>query len=99
MKKLILASALFMGSLSIFAINSSVIEKGMVVLMTQDEFKAIELSEVPDAVKTVLASDYPDWQLAKAYVNEKEIYKLEVQSDQGETATLYADKDGKWVQI
>lgn len=98
MKKLIFASALVMGSLSAFAINTTSFENGIVKFI-QDEFKEISASEVPQAVQESLKADYPDWQLAKAYVNEKGIYKLEVQSSQGETATLYADKDGKWVQI
>lgn len=98
MKKLIFASALMMGSLSAFAINTTSFENGIVKFI-QDEFKEISASEVPQAVQESLKADYPDWQLAKAYVNGKKIYKLEVQSSQGETATLYADKDGKWVQI
>lgn len=99
MKKLIFASALVMGSLSAFAINTAIFENGIVKVMLQGEFKEIPAGELPQAVQESLKADYPDWQLAKAYVNEKGIYKLEVQSSQGETATLYADKDGKWVQI
>ncbi|PJB12661.1 MAG: hypothetical protein CO119_05615 [Flavobacteriales bacterium CG_4_9_14_3_um_filter_40_17] len=99
MKKLVFASALVIGSLSAFAINSPLIENEMVILMAQEEFKEIELSEVPDAIYSSLAADNPEWKLTKAYVDEKEIYKLEVQSNQGETSTLYADKEGKWIQI
>lgn len=98
MKKLFFATALVLGGLSTYAINAPVVEKGIVKVNVQDEFKPIELSEVPQAVIETLSTEHPEFRLIKAFVNEKQIYKLEVTSDQGETAILFADKDGKLVK-
>lgn len=68
-------------------------------ILQQEDFKAISNDALPQAVLQSLATDYPDWSLAKAYVNKEEVYKLEVRKTSGETAVLYADKDGNWIEI
>ncbi len=98
MKKLFFATALVLGGLSMYAINTPVVEKGIVNVNVLDEFKPIELSEVPAAIIESLSTEHPEFKLIKAFVNEKQIYKLEVTSDQGETAILFADKDGKLIK-
>lgn len=98
MKKLVFATALVFGSLSTYALSMPFVEKSIVKVNVQDEFKEIELSEVPDAIIETLSTEYPEFKLIKAFVNEKQIYKLEVTPDKGEAKILFADKDGKLVK-
>jgi len=97
MKKIILTVAVVLGGLSSFAASAfpmNVTPK--IEVVTQQEYKEIDAETLPQAVKDALATDYPTATLDKAYVNEKQEYKLDITVD-GATSSVYADKDGTWI--
>lgn len=100
MKKLFFAAVLSLGSLTAFAqegedVNAQATE----VAVAQDDFSAIETSALPEAVTNAVSTNYPSATIDKAYVNKKEQYKLEVTMEDGTAGTLYADKDGNWIEM
>lgn len=62
----------------------------------QEEFKPIEVSDVPDKVSDAVDEKYDDAKISSAAVNDDDIYKLMVQTE-GEMSleTVYFDEDGK----
>src|SRR3954465_8502791 len=98
MKKLILSTAIVLGSLSIYASNTSTPEKEKVTVSVQTEYTEVSADAVPAAVKTALQTAYPGAKLAKAFVNEKKEYKLEI-SVGDQKATVYSDVNGNWLKI
>ncbi|GEM_PF-255657 len=69
------------------------------ITVLQDEFSAIDNSELPAAVTDAFAKDFPDAQITKAYVNQEGQYKLEVTKQDGSTTELYADSEGNWIDM
>ena len=101
MKKILFVAVLSLGSLTAFAQEGEGVtqEVATEVAIAQDDFTAIEASELPEAVSTALATDHPSAIINKAYVNKEEQYKLEVALEDGTEATLYADKEGNWIEL
>ena len=101
MKKLIFAAVLSLGSLTAFAQEGGedVAAQATEVAVAQDDFSAIEVSALPEAVTNAVATNYPSATINKAFVNKKEQYKLEVTLEDGTAGTLYADKDGNWIEM
>lgn len=101
MKKLFFAAVLSLGSLTAFAQGGSedVVAQATEVAVAQDDFTAIETSALPEAVTNAVSKNYPSATINKAYVNKKEQYKLEVTLEDGTAGTLYADKDGNWIEM
>lgn len=101
MKKLFFAAALAFGSLTTFAQDTSEaqIDSTTEVVAIQDDFSAIEISELPEAVAAAVAKSYPTASINKAYSNEAKQYKLEVSLEDGTAGTLYADADGNWIEL
>ncbi len=100
MKKLFFAAVLSFGSLTAFALSSGDINLDTTpIVIAQDDFSEIETSDLPEAVSTAVSTEYPSATISKAYVNKKDQYKLEVTLEDGTTGTLYADKDGKWIEL
>lgn len=101
MKNLVLVSALALGSFTSFAATPVIFHDGIsediYMEVVQEEFTEIAHDEVPQAVKDALSNDYPGAEISKAYVNEAKEYKLEVTMGE-ETATLYANENGEWIQ-
>ncbi|TRZ46495.1 hypothetical protein [Robertkochia solimangrovi] len=103
MRNLVLVSALALGGFTSFAATPVIFHDGIAediyeeVISFQEEFKEIKVEEVPQAVQDALANDFPGAEIAKAYVNEAKEYKLEVTMGE-ETATLYANESGEWIQ-
>jgi hypothetical protein len=97
MKKLILSAAILLGSLSTFAAITSVQKASEKVITIADEYTEIKIEEVPAAVTEALKKSFPEAKLAKAYINEKKQYKLEVEVGD-KVGSLYADATGKWIQ-
>lgn len=98
MKKVILSAAIVLGGLSSFAaptITAHQIDE--LVMTAQEEYKEIKAEELPQAVKDALAADFQTATLDKAYVNAEHEYKLEITVD-GAASTVYADKDGNWIE-
>ena len=98
MKKVILSAAIILGGVSTYATPSTAIHQlDGVVTGVQEEFKAIEIEELPQAVKDALAADFMNATLNKAYVNAEQEYKLEITVD-GAAGIVYADMDGNWIE-
>ncbi len=103
MKKLFLVAALALGSLTAFAqdteteeVQSEATEE---VMEAQDDFTAIELTEVPEAITEALATAHPNATISQAYVNEEAQYKLKVTQEDGTEVKLYADAEGNWLEM
>ncbi|MBA6315385.1 hypothetical protein [Cellulophaga baltica] len=101
MKKLILASAFaFVGLTAVAQTGEEVaMSETIVVSATQDSFSEIETSELPEAVSSAVATNYPSATIDKAYVNDQKQYKIEVSLEGGTTGTLYADENGNWIEM
>ncbi len=65
----------------------------------QDEFTAVEVSELPAAITEALAKDHPNATITQAFVNAESNYKLEVAQEDGTAVTLYADAEGNWIEM
>jgi len=91
MKKLILSAAIVLGTLSMQAGNTVVLNSNIKTINPQDEYK--EIDAVPAAVKTSLDNAYPGVKLEKAYVNAKKEYKIEI-SVRDVKSIVYTDEKG-----
>ncbi len=65
----------------------------------QDNYTAVEVSELPAAITDALAKDHPNATISQAFVNEESNYKLEVAQEDGTAVTLYADAEGNWIEM
>ncbi len=106
MKKLFFAVALSLGSLSAFAqdAESDVQTETTTETTTeaaapaQDDFAAVAVEELPEAVTAAVEKNYPTATINNAFVNEAKQYKLEVSLEDGTAGTLYADESGNWIE-
>lgn len=96
MKKVVLTLAIVLGGLTAFAATPVLVQHNTEVV-AQEEFKEIEISKLPTAVAEAVQKDFSGAKIEKAYVNDKEEYKLEISKDDA-TKTLYADKEGNWIK-
>lgn len=100
MKKLFFLAVLSLGSLTAFAQDGAeVVAEANQIAVAQDDFSEIETTNLPEAIATAVSTEYPSGVISKAYVNKQEQYKLEVTLEDGTTGTLYADKDGNWIEL
>ncbi|NRS90288.1 hypothetical protein HNQ02_003226 [Flavobacterium sp. 7E] len=97
MKKLILSTAVLLGSLSTFAAITSVPNSVEKVITIADEFTEIKIEEVPTAVTDALKTAYPDAVINKAYVNENKEYQLDIKLGDKQ-GSVFVDENGKWIQ-
>jgi len=98
MKKIVLTVAIVLGGLSTYATPAFPMDQTKKFeLVVQEDFKEIKAETLPQAVKDALAKDFQSATLNKAYVNDKQEYKLEITLD-GAASTVYADKDGNWIE-
>lgn len=98
MKKIVLSAAIVLASLSIYATSVVHSEEVKVEANYQSEYTEIGTDTVPAAVKKALETAYPGAKLAKAYVNDKKEYKLDI-SVGDQKATVYSDVNGNWLKI
>lgn len=96
MKKLILAVAILTGVSTYAVVNNTVSPITPVHTVVENDFQEISLDKIPTTITNSLKNSFPSATLSKAFVNEKEQYKLEI-SVENETKTLYSDKDGNWL--
>lgn len=100
MKKIVFATALAVGSLSLgTAATPMIFHDGIMEEVMIQDFQEISISDVPAAVTTAIETDYPGATLDKAYVNENDQYKLEVSSEDGTMMELYTDAEGNWIEM
>lgn len=97
MKRLILATAIFTGTVSSYAItNNETPLTNTAYCFKNDTFKEISLDKLPSALNKALKKDFTTAKVNKAYVNQYSQYKLELSINK-ETKIVYADKDGNWL--
>ncbi len=99
MKKLSLIIALVAGGFMAQDVIASNDIPATVVVEVQEEYSAIDNSELPAAVAEAFTRDFPNAEISKAYVNEEGQYKLEVTQEDGSTGELYADAEGNWIEM
>ena len=99
MKKLVFATALVLGGLTVSTAASPIFHDGIMEEVLVQDFIEIEISEVPEAITSALEEAYPGVTLVKAYKNGEEQFKLEVSSEDGSTTELYADAEGNWIEM
>ena len=98
MKKVFLTAAIILGGLTTYSTQAQVVtQEEEVVAVVQEEYKEVKADALPQQVKDALTIAYPTATLNKAYVNDKEEYKLEITVDEV-ASTVYADKDGNWIE-
>ncbi|QSW87199.1 hypothetical protein J0383_12920 [Flavobacterium endoglycinae] len=91
MKKLILSTAILLGSLSMQAENTVLTTNAVNTVKYQDDYK--EVDAVPAAIKKSLDEAYPGVKLEKAFVNSNKEYKIEI-TVRGEKSIVYTDATG-----
>jgi hypothetical protein len=79
--------------------TEAVAEEATDAVETQDGFNEVAIEEVPEAITAALEAAHPGATISKAYLNENSQYKLEVAKEDGETAELYADAEGNWIEM
>lgn len=99
MKKLVFATALALGGLTLVTAATPIFHDGIMEEVMIQDFKEIATSDVPAAVTTALETDYPGATLNKAYVNEEGQYRLEASMEDGTAMELYADAEGNWIEM
>ena len=99
MKKIILSAA-FLAFAGLTTVKASEIKVPVVISAVQDSVTKtpVEVKDLPDAVKTTLASDkYKEWIPTAAFLvtkaDKSEHYQIDVKK-QEETASLNIGKDG-----
>lgn len=112
MKKLLLSTAILLGSLSTFAQTNTTTKIAQTETTTkieataktelpskkvQDNYTQIKLEEVPTEVKVSIIKSFPTSIIEKAYVNDKKEYKLEVKTGR-KSSTVFADATGRWIK-
>ena len=98
MKKLLLSTAIVLGSLTVNAANTPVITSSMSQSVTiQDEYTEVSADAVPAEVKSTIEKSFPNTKLEKAYVNGKKEYKLEI-SNGDKKYTVFTDALGNIIK-
>lgn len=99
MKNLILGAAIFaFAGLSTVKASENKVQVNVTVQQDSTTKTAVQLNDLPDAVKATLASDkYKDWTPSAAYLvtdaNKAEYYLVEVKKG-NESASVKIGKDG-----
>ena len=99
MKKIVFATALALGSMSLVMAATPIFHDGIMEEVIYQDYKEISTADVPAAILNALETDFPGATLNKAYVNEESRYKLEVSAEDGSTMDLYADAEGNWLEM
>jgi hypothetical protein len=99
MRKLFFGIALSITSLTACA-NENKAARGTVTEMSvaQDKFSEIRPAELPDAVTKAIETYYPTATINKAFVNNFHQFRLDIILKEGNRGTIYADKDGDWIE-
>jgi hypothetical protein len=64
----------------------------------QDGFSEIAMEEVPEAVTSMIETNYPGATINKAHKNEEGHYKVEVSLEDGTSGALIVDEEGNAVE-
>lgn len=64
----------------------------------QDGFSEIAVEEVPEAVTSMIETNYPGATINKAHKNEEGHYKVEVSLEDGTSGALIVDEEGNAIE-
>lgn len=100
MRKFFIATAIALGTLTVT--NAQSIDKETPTkdqkAALQVDYKEVEVSSLPQAVKDAVAKDLQGATVSKAYANKKGEYKLVVTTADKLSQTLYANAKGEWIK-
>jgi len=96
MKKLLLATAIVLGSLTVNAATVPLNSMNQSVTI-QDEYTEVSADAVPAAVKSTVEKSFPGTKLEKVYVNANKQYKLEI-SKGDKKYTVFTDAEGNIIK-
>ena len=100
MKNLVLATALsFVGFTAFANMDTPELDVDKATVITIGDFEEISVSDLPEAVTTAVATNYPTAKVEKAYKNDKDQFKLELSLEDGTKGTVYADAEGNWIDM
>ena len=97
MKKLFLAVALVMGAGTSFAFAENE-NTGTEVVAQVNEYKTIDVKELPQAVQDALKKDYAEATVKEAFVEETEVgktYKVVLTDQAGNEVTVVYNEQGE----
>lgn len=101
MKKQMMIPALALGLLFATQVNAQVVptekEEVQTEVPAQKEYEKIETSQLPDAVKKAVATDYAGTKITEAYKAKDNTYKIVLMTKTGEKGTVFADEKGNWI--
>ncbi|MGB6151024.1 MAG: hypothetical protein WBG48_03450 [Pricia sp.] len=103
MKKVFITAVFALGSLTAFAQEAEAVEEGQEAAteteaVAQDDFSEIAMEEVPEAVTTMIETNYPGATVNSAAKNEAGHYKMEVSLEDGTSGALILDEEGNAVE-
>jgi len=96
MKKLLLTTAIVLGSLTVNAATVPLNSMNQSVTI-QDEYTEVSADAVPAAVKSTVEKSFPGTKLEKVYVNANKQYKLEI-SKGDKKYTVFTDAEGNIIK-
>ena len=96
MKKLLVATAIVLGSLTVNAGTVPLNSMNQSVTI-QDEYTEVSADAVPAAVKSTVEKSFPGTKLEKVYVNANKQYKLEI-SKGDKKYTVFTDAEGNIIK-
>ena len=71
------------------------------VAQQEENFQAIEVQDLPEAVQQAVARDYATATISEVFENQNEgekKYKIVFTDEAGETIKVYADAEGNWIE-
>ena len=99
MRKLFFGIALSITSLTACAQESKEVSGAVTEMnVAQDKFSEIGAAELPEAVTKAIDIYYPTAVINKAYMNNSQQFRLDIILKEGNSGTIYADKDGDWIE-
>ncbi|HET8738010.1 MAG TPA: hypothetical protein VFM69_15575 [Pricia sp.] len=106
MKKLFVTAVFALGSLTAFAQEEAPATEEATQETTeaaaeapaQDGFNEIAVEEVPEAVTSMVETNYPGATINKAHKNAENHYKIEVSLEDGTSGALIVDEEGNAVE-
>ncbi|MCM4150634.1 hypothetical protein DHD05_03440 [Arenibacter sp. N53] len=99
MRKLFFGIALSLTGLTACAQENKMVKgDNTEISVVQDKFSEIGTTKLPAAVTKAIDTYYPSAVINKAFVNSSQQFRLEIVMEKGKRGTVYADKDGDWIE-
>ena len=98
MKKLILSIAILASGVSTYAMSNNITTPTSINITINEEFTEVAVDQLPEAVTDAVKKDFEGSTITKASVNESGQYKLEITAEDATMSTVYADKEGNWLE-